>query len=189
MMTRTLIQAVPWLPERTKRAITLSQLTDGEIVWDQKKNAMDTWRLVMAAAGDDAVIVLEDDVELAENWRERIEAAIAERPLQVIQFFSMRGADLTVGSRYEPGRTFLMNQCYYLPEGYARQLLEFADGWEERTSKHPWGYDIAMATWLQGRKEKYWLHVPSLVQHEPWESQIDTRRPRRRQSATFGDAS
>lgn len=188
MATRTLIQAVPWLPERTRRAVELRTAAgeaNTQIVWDEKQDAFHTWQLVLTAAGQDAVVVLEDDVRLTDSWRSKVEEAIAEHPDHIIQFFSMRGSDLTVGSRFEPGRTFLMNQCYYLPAGYAAALLDFSQRWVEENPNFKTGYDIAMARWMQLNRIKYWIHVPSLVQHEAWRSEINPRRPRNRQSGTF----
>lgn len=186
MSTRTLIMAIPWDQRRVRRAIELKKSTGGEIVWDQERNAMATWRSVLREAGEDPVIILEDDIHLAPRWRERVEHVIEEIPNSVVQFFSLRKRDLTEGSRWEPGRTFMMNQCYYLPQGVAARLLEYSEGWEENNPENVTGYDILMARWMQETGQRYWLHVPSLVQHEPWRSEIQPRRPVNRQSPSFG---
>lgn len=47
------------------------------------------------------------------------------------------------------------------------------------------GLDLMVADWLKGRREKYWIHVPSLVQHRTLPSLIDSRRSTKRQSQTF----
>lgn len=177
--TRTLVMGVPWIPERTKRAVNLAQETGGEVVWDQTHNAFDTWQSVLAIAGDDAVVILEDDVRLAIGWRAQIEEAIAEHPNSIIQFFSLRGEK---ESGWRKGRTFLMNQCYYLPVGVAKKLLEFSRTWVEENPKFKTGYDITMATWMKQNGVDYWMRVPSLVQHEDWRSEINTKRPRNRQA-------
>jgi hypothetical protein len=183
--TPTFVMAVPWVEERKERAIELATETQGLVVWDETHNAMDTWRKTMGALGKKAGIVLEDDVVLADGWRDKIEAVIEQHPNEVIQFFSMRGADLTVGSRYEPGRTFMMNQCYYLPAGAAEELLEFSHNWETEHPEYKTGYDILMSEWMRQEGLRYWLQVPSLVQHERWTSEINSKRPRTRQSKTF----
>lgn len=189
-MIQVLIQAIPWEQNRVKRAVSLSRQTGGRIVWDRAQDAFDTWQSVLKEAGTDAVVILEDDVELAPRWRIQVEKAVAVRPESVIQFFSMRQKDLTEGSRWEPGRTFMMNQCYYLPEGLAGELLEYSRTWLDRYPEEPNAYDMTMAKYMQERGMKYWLHVPSLVQHEKWVSEIHSRRPRGRQSKTFeGDNS
>jgi hypothetical protein len=177
--------AVPWVPQRAVRAKGLMEQTGGEVIWDRTQNIFETWCSVMSAAREDPVIVLEDDIYLCDEWREKVEHEIAARPDSVIQFFSMRGKDLTEGSRLEPGRTYLMNQCHYLPGGTASALLTHAQTWRERRPDDEDAVDWIVAEWLQQQNLKYWLHVPSLVQHEPWRSEVNTRRPRNRQSSSF----
>jgi GR25 family glycosyltransferase involved in LPS biosynthesis len=176
--------AVPWDQDRVKSALALMEAADAHVIWDETHDAFATWRRVLAAVGDEAAVVLEDDVILTQNWREKVEAVIAVHPGEVIQFFSMRADDLRVGSRSEPGRTYLMNQCHYLPPGAASSLLAYSEDWKERAPEHPTGMDTAMARWMQDNKMRYWLHVPSLVQHRPWKSAI-ARRSSGRQSRSF----
>lgn len=135
-------------------------------------------------AGDDATLHFEEDIWLTENFIEKARNIIAAHTAEVIQFFSMRKADLEIGSRVEPGRTFMMTQCFYLPKTYSRQLLDFYPNWQDR-DKHLSASDIFLADFLKSRKEKYFLHVPSLVEHRSIVSIIDRRRSRNRQSKTF----
>lgn len=185
MTTRTLIMAVPWQEERAARARALQAQTGGEIVWDETRHAFKTWRKVLRTVGDGPAIILEDDVILAPRWREQVEAALEGHRDHVVQFFSMRKKDLTEGSRWEPGRTYSGTPCYYLPAGEARELLDYSKDWVRRHPEHPTGYDLTMADSMKARGVDYWLHVPSLVQHERWASAINPRRPRWRQSKTF----
>lgn len=138
----------------------------------------------LALAGSAPALHLEDDVLLARDFLARAQAAINERPQSVIQFFSMRKADLEVGSRWEAGRTFMMTQCFYLPAGHSALLLAHYPNWGEK-DKHVSAVDIFTADFLKSRKEKYWIHVPSLVQHRQTVSIIDRRRSQFRQSKTF----
>jgi GR25 family glycosyltransferase involved in LPS biosynthesis len=182
LVTPTFIMAVPWEMRRLKRARQLRDETSGQLVLDRKHDAFDTFRHVLEVIGEGPGIVLEDDVYLAPNWRERIEAVISQHAGDVIQFFNLRSID---ESRYEPGRTFLMNQCYYLPAGAAAWLLEWTSDWVEKHPEHPTGYDVAMAAWMTENRMKYWMSVPSLVQHEKWPSEINPGRPSNRQSKDF----
>ena len=181
-MTRVLIMGVPWLPQRTKRAVELARQTGGEVVWDRAHDAFDTFQLVLEEAGDEAVVILQDDVALAENWSEKVSAAIEEHPDDLINFFSLQSEK---ESGYRPGRTYLMNQCYYLPAGYASRLLEYSQDWRERHPNLKTGDDSCIQWWLKENKLSYWMHVPSLVQHEDWRSEINHKRPRNRQSKVF----
>ena len=184
--TPTFIMAVPWQADRKERAEDLADQVRGKIVWDTTHNAWNTWRDVLAAVGDGPAVILEDDVILADNWRYRVEEAIREHPNDVIQFFSLRKGDVEAAPHWEPARTFLMNQCYYLPAGAAKELLVHTKNWPDENPEHPTGYDLAMVAWMRAtNRPKYWMHTPSLVQHEPWRSEINPRRPRNRQSPSF----
>ena len=115
----------------------------------------------------------------------KIALEIEKRPDDVIQFFSMRKDDLTIGSRYINGGRFCMNQCFYLPAGMSRDILDYMDSWG-RYAEHPTGYDILMADFFKSRKIKYWNVCPNLVDHAQGKSRIDPRRSSKRQSFTFG---
>ena len=135
-------------------------------------------------AGDDPCVHMEEDVILTQDFKAKIEAAIAERPHEAIQFFSMRKADVEVGSRYD--NTFTGNLCFYLPAGYSRYVRDYHNEWPDRLVDLN-GYDLMMRAWLKSRKERYWVHIPSLVEHRVAKSVIDPRRSSKRQSFTFED--
>ena len=130
---------------------------------------------------------MEDDIILCDNFYNKIMKVIAERPHDVIQFYSMRKKDLTVGSRYEYGGNFLCHLCYYLPQGMAKEVykhsLEFEDSCEYGEHRSP--NDLVTRSYFQKHKIKYWLHIPNLVDHKVGKSMIDPRRSSKRQSLTF----
>jgi hypothetical protein len=94
----------------------------------------------------------------------------------------MREADISIGSRYD--NNFCMNQCFYLPPGYSSKLYEFYNNWKDK-EVHPTGYDYMLNDFLKERKEKYWISIPSLVDHREMKSLISSRRSSKRQSKTF----
>ena len=155
-----------------------------ELCLDSTGNAMDTFLSAMVLAGDGPCVHMEEDIYITEGFKEKLDRAISERPTEVIQFFSMRGADKTIGSRNDPGRTFLMNQCFYLPAGYSKMIHDFYPQWPRKVI-YKTGYDILIADFLKGRKERYYIHVPSLVQHRRCVSLINSKRFKSRQSITF----
>ena len=159
-------------------------LPNAEWCYDEKKDAMDTFLRAMKMAGDDPCIHMEDDIILTKDFMNKAIKVITQKPFNLIQFFSMRKADLTIGSRWD--RTFMMNQCHYNPQTYSRKIYEFYEIWEGK-KEHPYGYDTMMQEWLKLRKEKYWISVPSLVEHRVAKSMIDSRRSSKRQSRTFKD--
>jgi len=137
-------------------------------------------------AGVDPVVIMEEDIWLTNNFKDKIEVVISDHQNEVVQFFSMRKDDVEIGSRYEPGRTFMMNQCTYFPSGYAKEILEYYKRWPDR-DKYVSACDILIADFLKERKEKYFLHVPSLVNHRVGKSIINPRRPTNRQAKVFVD--
>jgi len=156
------------------------------VCWDEKRCAIDTFKRSLEMAGDDRCVHLEDDIWLTTDFTKKAIKEINTRPDAVIQFFSMRKKDLEIGSRWD--NNFLMNQCVYFPRGHSRLMLEFFDGWwEQNQEDHPNGTDQMVCDFLKARREKYWIHVPNLVDHRQQKSVIDPRRSSKRMSKTFQD--
>jgi hypothetical protein len=195
-MPPVFIAAVPWQPERAVAAVKLhNQIkadtgTEVTVTWDQDHDAYDTFVRNLEAAGqaEAGAVFMEDDVILTRDFGTKITAVIAEHPTDVIQFYSNRDADLTTGSRYESGRGFMNNQCWYAPPGLAPDLAAHLRAWPARLDgRDPTGYDLAMADHFKANRIRYWISVPSLVQHRDMRSVINSRRPHGvlRQSRTF----
>ena len=179
-MTRMIIRAVR---DRAEFITYLrAKLPWAEFCFDRKRDAMDTFLLALDMAGTDPVIHAEDDIVVCDDFKVRCEAVIAANPDTVIQFFSMRKADLTQGTRMD--KNFMMGQCFYLPAGYSTQLLSYYPKWPAK-EKHPTGLDVMVADWLKSRRQEHLIHVPSLVDHRVCRSVIDHRRSSKRQSFTF----
>ena len=156
------------------------------IVWDEHRNAMETFRRAWRQYQDVPTIRIQDDIILCKDFVAKAKAVVAERPNDFIQFFSRSAKDEELGSRYKSGGSWMMNQCYYLPAGSAARLTAYADAWG-KYDKHPNGDDQLMAEWLQSEKARYWVQVPSLVNHLVTVSMIDNRRSKFRQSTPFFD--
>lgn len=161
-------------------------IPEAHILFDTSNNAMMTFLEAMREAGEGPCVHMEDDIYLTCGFREKLEECISRHLSEVIQFFSMRGKDITIGSRFELGRTFMMNQCFYLPAGYSRMIADYYPSWPQKDI-HKTGYDILIADFLRSRKEQYYIHVPSLVQHRVGISVINSKRPRVRQAKIFKD--
>tara|TARA_Y100001963_G_C6642568_1_gene381712 strand:+ start:228 stop:782 length:555 start_codon:yes stop_codon:yes gene_type:complete len=180
---RIIIKAVRDIRRKDNINYLRRMLPTAEWCWDRKRDAMDTFIRAMRMAGDDPCIHLEDDIVLAKDFYRKITNAIKEHPDNVIQFFSMRKADLEVGSRWD--NNYLMNQCHYNPAGYSNLIADFFTDWDKKETNAS-GTDLMLCDFLKSRKEKYWIHVPSLVDHRVGVSMIDPRRAStNRQSKTF----
>jgi hypothetical protein len=118
-----------------------------------QRAAFDTYLDALRLQGQDAAIHLEDDIILTRDFLAKAGAVIAERPSAMIQFFSMRKADLTDGSRWD--RAFLSNLCTYIPTRVAPQLVRFGARWPGR-SADPGGYDLMVRDWLATWRLRYW---------------------------------
>jgi len=158
-------------------------LPELELCMDRTRNAMTTFLAAMAMAGPDAALHMEDDAVLAAGFHETVGAAVRDRPDAVIQFFSRRGADLVLGSRWDS--TFSCSVCFYAPPGYSAGILAFAPGWMQQHPEHPTGFDLVVNDYLRLRRERHWIHVPNAVDHRAGRSAIDGRRSSRRFSRTF----
>lgn len=183
------VMAVPFIPERARTAAKLRREEGATIIWDSTQNAMDTFRdLLMQAVddGDRGFIILQDDIILADDWRQKVEYAIAERPSAVINFFSMKKDDDVSGWR--PGTSFISNLCVYIPAGYAAELLVFSHQFVQKYPKFKTADDFVIRYFLRDQREQFWMYCPSLVQHAKMKSAINERRPGGRVSHTFEGA-
>lgn len=158
---------------------------DAELSVDPVGGGMAHFLHVLRNAGGHGILHIEDDVVFCTGFELKCKQAIAAMPETPIQFFSRRKKDLTEGSRWEPGASFSMNQCHYIPPYMNESIAEYYEHWPDR-ARHPNGYDLLMASFFALHGLRYWLHVPSLVDHRVGKSVIDARRAStNRQSLTF----
>lgn len=176
------IQAVPWEQDRVKNAVALARETGAVIVWDRNHSPLDTYLEVLRAMGDSAGILLEDDVVLAPQWRDRIEAVIAEHPGDVIRFWCK---ERQFGSLWLEGRDFYGNLCVYFPAGVAADFLAYV----QTVKRDEFYHDLQFGRFLAKRKRRFLSYEPSLVQHMTWESVVKSKRRRNRVSPSFGRSS
>ncbi|GHT33517.1 hypothetical protein FACS189434_07820 [Bacteroidia bacterium] len=142
--------------------------------------------LIMAIERRKSAVFIEDDIILCNDFYNKILAEISKYRYNVIQFFSMRKDDLTIGSRFIAGRKYLMNQCFYMPLEISRLALKYFDEFEQnRTDNNIGGTDSLIQYVLKKHKFWYWNVVPNLVNHIDGVSAIDKRRSSKRQSLTF----
>jgi|14BtaG_2_1085337.scaffolds.fasta_scaffold13413_3 GR25 family glycosyltransferase involved in LPS biosynthesis len=160
------------------------QIPQLEIIWDKYNDCMETFNRAWTSFGEESRIIFQDDILLTENFMDKAIKVINQHSDKVITFFSLKKDDDKSGSRLMDGRTYCMNQCYYLPEGYGKAIHEYGKTWK-RKAEHPTADDYLMADFLTDHKLKYLISVPSLVQHREVVSVIDSRRSKKRQSKTF----
>lgn len=162
----------------------LKEIPNLIVIKDRKKNAYDTFQMALSEALGGGAVHLEDDIILCKDFYKRITEIINQHPEDVIQFFSMRKDDLTIGTRYINGSRFLMGQCFYIPKRLSSSLYVYSYNWE-RIKEHPTGLDTMVSDFLKLNKENYLNVVPNLVDHQCVKSRIDPRRSTKRHSLTF----
>jgi len=183
-MVRIIIKAVPSRIEFINYLKT--NLPEAEFCMDEKQSAFDTFLRSLEMAKDEACVHMEEDIIITKDFVNKLIRAINQKPFNIIQFFSMRKKDITEGSRWD--NNYLMNQCFYAPPFYSKQLRQFFDVWApHKLEAHPNGTDQMICDFLKNKKEKYWIHCPNLVDHRIAKSAIDPRRSSKRQSLTFRD--
>ncbi len=105
------------------------RLPHAEFCFDEKRCAFDTFLRSLEMAGDDPAIHMEEDILITKDFVKKANAVITGKPFNLIQFFSMRKKDITVGSRWD--NDFLMNQCFYAPPMYSKQMRNFYESWKD----------------------------------------------------------
>ena len=168
-------------------------LPQAEVCWDTTSNAMLTFMAALKMAGDGPSLHLEDDIVLTKDFVSKVEAGIEVAnagarargiPKPIVQFYSMRSADIEVGSRWDSN--FSCNPCWYAPRGVDKELRDFFPVWMPRNREHPTGFDILIRDWVRRSGGPYWIHNPSLVQHRAGPSTLGPRSSRR-VAKTFED--
>jgi len=165
-----------------------------EISVDTTGRCSQGWLTMLRLAGDQAIVAVEDDIILTQDFKAKVLTAIKQKPDDLIQFHSRVKDDAELGSRYRSGRSFLNNQCVYYPPGLAQKVYEYAQN-SKKLSKtlnpvEASGTDECLADYLSEHKKRYWVSVPSLVDHLPVRSMIDGKRGRHgkyRQARVFRD--
>lgn len=178
---KVVISAVPERMAGVK--YILQTIPDAYVNWDKTRNAMDTFMESLNIIGEDDALSMEDDIILTSDFMAKAKKEIAEHPDTVIQFFSMRGADLTIGSRYENGSKFIANLCVYYPKGWAKDFQQWISTVDLKS--YITAYDWLMADYMKATKQKYWIVVPNLVDHRIGKSAINPKRSSKRVSKTF----
>jgi len=159
-----LIRAVP---EREHLHPHLAErLPDATWLIDRDRSGMvESLLSAFKAQGVEDAVHLEDDVILTRGFEAKVMVARMEAPGSIVQMFSQRKADLERGSRWDRGAGFVNTQAFLVPGWIAPRLVESLPLWDApERKKHRVG-DLSIAAFLASTYQRYWIHVPSLVQH------------------------
>lgn len=190
---RVIVQTVP---ERAANVEYLARhIPQLEVVEDTHHvGGWITYQRILTQAGTEGYLHLEDDITLTRDFLAKADAVISSmNGLVPIQFFTI--ADGESGPR--SARTFNALLCAWIPHGHPPALNNFLSCWrlrDMRTGRHPdrWdsvnidtSWDTATGEFWRSLGLKFWMHMPSLVQHLPYRSTMG--HPSGRQSASFVD--
>lgn len=176
---RYIIRAVESRMETVNKM--LEQIPEAEVLIDKTGNAMKSFLKACAVVGNDAVVMLEDDVTLTSDFKKKIETVINGAPDMLINFFSL--SRKYTKTHIKHWYQFCMNQCVYMPEGFCAQCIAKYEEWKAWDGdKNKTAYDYLMGyAW----HKDYLVYCPSLVQHNYGKSLINPKRNQKRQSITF----
>lgn len=159
--------------------------TTGERLLDESYNQLDYVLLVdynhdaigsfidQLSSHSDACVILEDDLILCENFKDRITDVIAKFPNDIINFFEDPHIYYTTHYKTE----FAWNQCTYYPSKVASKI-----GAEMRllSTRYPdLAYDLLERKAMNNLSIRYLVYRPCLVQHKDFKSLIQPTRLRR----------
>lgn len=147
-------------------------------------NAMDSYLYVCKniVKGQPAVL-LEDDVILTSNFKQKIEEVIEEYPEILIKFFDL--GKTYKKPHFKKGREYCSNLCEYFPKGFSEKVCNKYEEWKAKDKgKNPTAYDYLVG-YAWGENKPFLVWNPSLVQHRDGKSQINPKRTAKRKSVTF----
>lgn len=185
-------------PERVECIKTLrSQIPVLIVIEDRDKDPMGTFCKALSYDANKPIVMLEDDIELCNNFVEVIEQRIQKIPGSVINFFGNCKSN-SRRSRWQKGKYFLWLQCVYFPPGYGNLIADYWPTWRDIKSREVFKknpntslyttetlFDHMVASWLESRNESYYVSLPALVQHLPIASAINPKLSTNRQNKTF----
>src|SRR5262245_17686874 len=182
-----LVRSVPWHEERFGWAQELADTLGAELVLDSERDSYQTMLSALERQGDEGAWHLEDDVLPTSRWLDKARWLVSLRGSAVIQAYSDRTKDVTIGARWEPGGTLTGNQCFYVPGTIAPAMREALEQWDpylDDPVKSMGQYDYAMADFMRRDGLRYWRATPSHVQHRHAPSLLQHHRAGRT-SRTF----
>lgn len=155
---------------------SFSQITYTELV-DKEHKPVKSFIKQLKQISDNDSVLIEDDVILCNNFKERIEDVISRYPNNIINFFNVDSRCKIIIDNY-----LMWNQCTYYPKGISKKIAEIMEKYDD--GKTP--YDSLE---LKAIKELHLMCVqykPDLVQHIDKDTLIQDK-PRNRRSYLFID--
>lgn len=183
---RYVVRTVSWDKKRLKNiSILKKSIPNLEVYIDYGHDGYKSFFEVCKMINKTGAVLLEDDIELCNNFCFEIEKIINEKGIdKVYNFF--QSPKTYFKTSYVGGSSFFWMQCIYLPANLPVKIVSYHDEFKKNEPKK-W---IGMATdrlicyCLKKERIKYWRIRPCLVQHLDFPSVIG-KRPTNRQSPYY----
>lgn len=165
--------------------IIKTKISNLEIYIDRRLNSYTSFINVCKLINDTGSVILEDDVEICDDFCLIIEDIINKKGRDKVFNFFEKPKSLFPTS-YVGGSNFFWMQCIYLPPKVPEKIIKYYDEFKNTQPKKWQGMatDRLIQYALVKEKIKYWRIRPCLVQHLPFKSVIGSR-PINRQSPYY----
>lgn len=132
-----------------------------EVIWDTTHNVIDT--LCKTFDTNEPMIVLEDDVEICENFLEKALWEIEKHKDCFIMFYASNADEFVKHEDEAFNSPRVRTQAYYIPWGISKGMAEYVKNDEKYSPK--WRYSNPMCHYLKNNWIKMHLVMPSMCQH------------------------
>lgn len=153
------IMHAPWAEERVDNVRELlAQLPNARVISDpDRRGVWDTAIRAWSAVADDAThhLVLQDDVQLCNDFETHVKRLVAQAPDAVITLFMCL---------FDTGA---LGMC--MPAPKVREWLAWTDQLPAAVKHHD---DMMLRQWLAGRNEPLWFAYPCLVEARGYASTV-----------------
>lgn len=142
-----------------------------EVIRDEKHSAIDT--ICRALDTDEPLIMMEDDIELCDNFYERAMDIIKDHEDEYVMFYAF-GSFEHEHSWYNCNQT-TTTQAYYVPGWWWKKMVEFLKQHPQANRPNDWRYEIWLGRFLAKNWIKKFIVSPCLVQHLCLDSMISPK--------------
>ena len=152
-----------------------------ELFIDKEHKPIESFIQQLKIISNDDSILLEDDIILCNNFKEKIKEVIKEHPNDIINFFYNPYTYFT--SHYIDH--FSWNQCTYYPKGLGKVIAEAMENYQLRFPKLTFQYDLLENVALKQLHIPVYVYRPCLVQHIDYSSLIQQNGLRGRRTPYY----
>lgn len=145
-----------------------------ELLIDKKHKPIDSFIEQLKIISDFDSVLVEDDIILCNDFKDKIEKVIIQYPNMIINFFTRPMEYFTTNITDNPIR---FNQCTYYPKGISKKIADIMLQLVKNNTIC--GYDVIESWAMKKLNLVYVQYRPCLVQHNDIKSIINSNTPKR----------